>query len=158
MSIFGKIVERVFHRHASAAPPDTALPDSANVGTATTTRLATPEMGAMQVPTLPIGAAAASVPAAAAPEPPAAGPVDARMLIADLADKTGQRWNWQESIVDLMKLLGLDSSLSARQQLADELGYVGDKHDSAAMNVWLHGQVMQRLSANGGVVPPELRA
>ncbi|WP_294640677.1 DUF3597 family protein, partial [uncultured Aureimonas sp.] len=64
---------------------------------------------------------------------------------------------WRHSIVDLLKLLDLDSSLSARQELAKELGYTGDHNDSAAMNTWLHRQVMTKLAANGGTVPAELR-
>uniref|UniRef100_UPI0005B27542 DUF3597 domain-containing protein n=1 Tax=Methylobacterium sp. B34 TaxID=95563 RepID=UPI0005B27542 len=61
------------------------------------------------------------------------------------------------SIVDLMKLLGLDSGLAARKQLADELHYTGDKDDSASMNIWLHKQVMQKLAENGGKVPDDLK-
>lgn len=65
--------------------------------------------------------------------------------------------NWRTSIVDLMKLLGLDSSLDARKQLAAELSYGADTSDSAKMNIWLHRQVMTKLAANGGKVPAELR-
>ena len=65
--------------------------------------------------------------------------------------------NWRSSIVDLLKLLNLDSSLQARKELAQELDYRGDTGDSAAMNIWLHRQVMNKLAANGGKVPAELR-
>ncbi len=65
--------------------------------------------------------------------------------------------NWRTSIVDLMKLLGLDSSLDSRKQLAQELSYGADTSDSAKMNIWLHRQVMTKLAANGGKVPAELR-
>ncbi len=68
-----------------------------------------------------------------------------------------QKLNWRTSIVDLMKLLELDSSYSARKELADELGFTGDKGDSATMNVWLHKQVMNKLAENGGVVPDDLK-
>lgn len=77
--------------------------------------------------------------------------------ILDAAVKgSGQKLNWRTSIVDLMKALGLDSSLSARKELADELGYTGDKGDSAKMNIWLHKQVIQKLKDNGGKVPADL--
>jgi hypothetical protein len=74
-----------------------------------------------------------------------------------MASKAGQTSDWRHSIVDLMKLLGLDSSLSARKELAQELGYSGDTNDSASMNIWLHKQVMQKLAENGGKVPDSLR-
>ena len=65
--------------------------------------------------------------------------------------------NWRTSIVDLMKLCGLDSSLANRKELAQELGYTGDMNDSATMNIWLHKQVMKKLSENGGFVPADLK-
>ena len=68
-----------------------------------------------------------------------------------------EKLDWRTSIVDLMKLLDLDSSLSARKELAQELHYSGDVNDSASMNVWLHKQVMRRLAENGGKVPEELK-
>jgi hypothetical protein len=74
-----------------------------------------------------------------------------------MASKAGQTLDWRHSIVDLMKLLGLDSSLAARKELAQELGYTGDTNDSASMNIWLHKQVMTKLAENGGKVPAELR-
>ena len=74
-----------------------------------------------------------------------------------LAAKSSERLDWRRSIVDLMKLLNLDSSLTARKELAQELGYSGDTNDSASMNIWLHKQVMTKLAENGGRVPDELR-
>jgi hypothetical protein len=74
-----------------------------------------------------------------------------------MAAGKGQTLNWRTSIVDLMKLLDLDSSLHARQQLAQELHYSGDMNDSAAMNIWLHKEVMRQLAANGGKVPDDLK-
>ena len=74
-----------------------------------------------------------------------------------MAEKNSQTLNWRTSIVDLMKLLDLDSSLTARKQLADELHYTGDKDDSATMNVWLHKQVIKKLEENGGKVPADLK-
>jgi len=75
----------------------------------------------------------------------------------NLAGQSSERLDWRRSIVDLMKLLNLDSSLAARKELAQELGYTGDMNDSASMNVWLHKQVMTKLAENGGKVPDELR-
>ena len=69
----------------------------------------------------------------------------------------GEKLEWRTSIVDLMKALDIDSSLAARKDLARELGYSGDTNDSATMNVWLHKQVMSKLAANGGKLPPEIK-
>ena len=74
------------------------------------------------------------------------------------AAQNKQKLDWRSSIVDLMKLLDLDSSLAARKELAKELGYTGDMDDSASMNIWLHKQVMTKLAANGGKVPDDLKA
>jgi hypothetical protein len=82
--------------------------------------------------------------------------VDVAAILDKKAKTAGQKLNWRKSIVDLMKLLGLDSSATARKALADELKYPGDKSKSAEMNVWLHKQVMTKLAANGGNVPKEL--
>jgi len=75
----------------------------------------------------------------------------------NLAGQSSERLDWRRSIVDLMKLLNLDSSLAARKELAQELSYTGDMNDSASMNIWLHQQVMTKLAENGGKVPDELR-
>ncbi len=83
--------------------------------------------------------------------------VDVEALLNDMSGKSAQTLNWRSSIVDLMKLLGLDSSLAERKSLATELGYTQDMNDSAAMNIWLHRQVMNKLAANGGKVPAELK-
>jgi hypothetical protein len=104
-------------------------------------------------------AAPAATGSAAAPAAPAAGgaPVDVDAILHGLAAKAGQTLDWRKSIVDLMKLLNLDSSLGARKELAKELGYGGDTNDSATMNIWLHKQVMQKLAENGGKVPDSLK-
>jgi len=78
-----------------------------------------------------------------------------QVLTARAAQKT-EKLDWRRSIVDLMKVLDLDSSLSNRKELAKELGYKGELNGSAEMNIWLHKQVMQKLAANGGKVPAEL--
>ncbi len=83
-------------------------------------------------------------------------PIDIEAMLTDLASKNPEKLNWRTSIVDLMKLLGLDSSLANRKELAQELHYTGDMNDSASMNIWLHKQVMQKVAANGGKVPADL--
>ncbi|MFN2239121.1 MAG: DUF3597 domain-containing protein [Thermoanaerobaculia bacterium] len=82
--------------------------------------------------------------------------VDIEASLNQLAAKNPEKLDWKHSIVDLMKLVGMDSSLSARKELADDLNYTGDKSDSAKMNMWLHKEVMRKLAENGGKVPPEL--
>ena len=99
-------------------------------------------------------AAGSSAPAPAAA--PAASVVDVAAVLNDLAKKNPEKLDWRRSIVDLMKLVGMDSSLAARKQLATELHFTGDMNDSASMNVWLHKQVLKKLAENGGKVPPEL--
>jgi hypothetical protein len=84
--------------------------------------------------------------------------VDVAAVLTKLAEQNDEDLDWRRSIVDLMKLLNLDSSLTARKQLAQELRYTGDMNDSASMNVWLHRQVMQKLAENGGKVPTDLMA
>jgi len=84
--------------------------------------------------------------------------VDVAEVLNDMAAKNPQKLDWSSSIVDLMKLLDLDSSLAARKELAAELSYQGDIGDSATMNIWLHRQVMTRFAENGGKVPAELKS
>ena len=107
----------------------------------------------------PATATSASAPASATPAaaPTATmAPVDVEKVLEDRARKNPQQLNWRTSIVDLMKLLGMESSLAERRELAAELGYNGDTGDTAAMNIWLHQQVMKKLAENGGKVPAEL--
>ena len=89
---------------------------------------------------------------------PTMAQVDVEAVMTKLAEQNEEDLDWRRSIVDLMKLLNLDSSLAARKQLARELRYTGDMNDSASMNVWLHKQVMQKLAENGGKVPADLMA
>ncbi len=145
MSIFGSILSKIFNHPAAAAT-------SADPAPAPAAAPAEPAADAAQ------GSAGAVPPATA----PAAGtapaqPVDVEAVLTDLASKNPQKLNWQTSIVDLMKLLDLDSSLHARTELAGELHYPGDTSDSASMNVWLHKKVMQKLEENGGKVPADLK-
>jgi hypothetical protein len=104
--------------------------------------------------------AQAQAPTAAPAAAPAAAPmaeVDVEQILVTMQKSAGQDLNWRSSIVDLLKLLNLDSSLQARKELAAELHYTGDTGDSAAMNIWLHRQVMNKLAANGGKVPADLK-
>jgi len=89
--------------------------------------------------------------------PSASKPVDVEKLLDGMAAQNKQKLDWRHSIVDLMKLLDLDSGLAARKELATELHYTGDMNDSAAMNMWLHKQVMRKLADNGGKVPDDLK-
>jgi hypothetical protein len=105
----------------------------------------------------PAPSAAPTAPAPIAPILKTEEQVDVAAILNEKAAKAGQPLNWRESIVDLLKLLDLDSSLAARKELAHELHYTGDTNDSAQMNIWLHRQVMFKLAEHGGQVPDELR-
>jgi hypothetical protein len=129
MSIFGDIVNKIFHR---AKPAEQA-----------------PAVEPQPVP-------APDAAAAATPAPAALSDVDVAAVMDQLASENSQTLNWRVSIVDMMKLLGVDSSLDHRKQLATELKYSGDMNDSASMNIWLHKQLMQALAANGGKLPADL--
>jgi len=131
MGIFKSILDKIF-------PSDHPAIATANAGEA------------------PTEAPAGTAPAA--PATPASMPaVDVDAVLSGLQANHAEKLNWQTSIVDLLKLLGLDSSLSARKELAGELGYTGSTDDSAAMNIWLHKQVMTKLAENGGQVPDSLK-
>ncbi|HEY8574108.1 DUF3597 domain-containing protein [Phenylobacterium sp.] len=132
MSIFGSIMSKIFRPGAAKAQP---APQPRQPAPAQ----ATP--------------APQAAPAAAAPAPQ----VDVEAVLDVMAQDNPQKLDWRHSIVDLMKLLSIDSSLGARKELAKELGYTGDMDDSASMNVWLHKQVMRKLAENGGLVPDSLR-
>lgn len=135
MSIFGAIRNAIFGNDAKAAAPAPASAAAA-----------------------PPGASTAAPPAAAGPASQAAPAkaIDVEAVVEQYAAKSGQKLNWRTSIVDLLKALGIDSSLAARKKLAEELGFDGDDSDSAAMNVWLHQRVMRKLAENGGKVPESI--
>ncbi len=101
-------------------------------------------------------AAPSAAPAATAVATPPASSVDVAARLDEMKAASKQKLDWRVSIVDLMKLVGIDSDITNRRALASELGYTGDLNDSATMNVWLHKQVMQKLAANGGTVPANL--
>ncbi|MGX9962385.1 DUF3597 domain-containing protein [Roseomonas sp. F4] len=105
--------------------------------------------------------AAAATPATAPAQTGTAAPVaqvDVEVVLMQMASTSKQKLDWRRSIVDLLKLLGLESSQEARRDLAKELRYTGNMEDSATMNLWLHRQVMTKLAENGGRVPNSLRA
>ena len=128
MSIFGKIMSAIFGSSANATP--------AGGGAAA-----------------PAGGAPASGSPSAAP----AQTVDVAPILDKAVAAKHEKLEWRTSIVDLMKALDIDSSLSARKDLAHELGYTGDTNDSASMNIWLHKQVMAKLAANGGKLPSDVK-
>jgi hypothetical protein len=101
------------------------------------------------------GAAAGGGASGGAAAAPAAATVDVAPILDKAVAAKGEKLAWRTSIVDLMKALDIDSSLGARKDLAKELGYTGDTNDSASMNIWLHKQVMTKLAANGGKLPPD---
>ena len=127
MSIFGKIMSAIFGSHAASAAPAGGASAPAGGGG---------------------GAAAAPAPAQS---------VDVAPILDKAVAAKHEKLEWRTSIVDLMKALDIDSSLGARKELAKELGYTGDSNDSASMNIWLHKQVMTKLAANGGKLPPEIK-
>jgi hypothetical protein len=135
MSILGSLMGKILGNNAHA-------PDAKGNATATTIRPA---------PMTPTPSVSAPSPAIAAPPK-----VDVELVLETMAAGTSQKLDWRNSIVDLMKLVGIDSSLANRKALAQELGFPGDMNDSAVMNVWLHKEVMRRLADNGGHVPSNL--
>ena len=102
------------------------------------------------------GGAAAGTGSSGGSAAPAAATVDVAPILDKAVAAKGEKLAWRTSIVDLMKALDIDSSFAARKDLAKELGYTGDTNDSASMNIWLHKQVMTKLAANGGKLPPEI--
>jgi len=139
MSIFGKIMSAIFGSSASATPAGGAAAPAGGGGAG----------GG--------GAATAGGGAAASPASAPAKTVDVAPILDKAVAAKHEKLEWRTSIVDLMKALDIDSSLGARKELAKELGYTGDTNNSASMNVWLHKQVMAKLAANGGKLPPEIK-
>jgi len=105
----------------------------------------------------PAGAGAAGAGSSGGAAAPAAATVDVAPILDQAVKAKGEKLEWRTSIVDLMKALDIDSSFAARKELAKELGYTGDSSDSASMNIWLHKQVMTKLAANGGKLPPDIK-
>ena len=158
MSVFGSIVSAIFGSKHAASVTAAASPSPPS-----------PSAGAAKGPSAPSTSMAAAPTSAAAPSASAgtsagsaaAKPIskaDVEAILVKLADDQDEDYDWKRSIVDLMKLLKLDSGLGARKQLAQELGYTGALDGSAEMNVWLHKQVMTKLAESGGKVPDSLKA
>jgi hypothetical protein len=168
MSMLSNILDKLGLSRADPKPAAVAQPASAaQTGTFGQTGAAPQTTRPQTAPAAPAAPAgqppgAASVGAPAAPEAGAGQPtrpaaVDVTAKLESLAAGNREKLNWRESIVDLLKLLGMDSSLAARKELATELGCPADKMaDSAQMNMWLHKAVVRKLAENGGNVPKEL--
>jgi len=159
MSIFGKIMSAVFGSSASATPagaaptsPKPTSPKPTSPTSASATPTGAKPAGGAAAPAAGGGGTAAAAPAAAPAKTVEVAPILDKAVAAK-----HEKLEWRTSIVDLMKALDIDSSLAARKELAKELGYTGDTNDSASMNVWLHKQVMAKLAANGGKLPPEIK-
>jgi len=135
MSVFGSLMGKILGHSARTS--------EAKVNAA---RPAAPAAPATPAPATPGSSTATAAPPA----------VDVELVLETMAAGNQQKLDWRNSIVDLMKLVGIDSSLANRKALAQELGYTGDMNDSAAMNVWLHKEVMRKLAENGGHVPANL--
>ncbi len=133
MSIFDSIKNAIFGHGTAPAAASTAPPAAPAAASA--------------APPAPVAAAVAAL-----------SPASLEAQLTQMSAKSAQKLNWQTSIVDLMKLVGLDPSFANRKQLAQELGYTGDTGDSATMNIWLHKTVMEKLAASGGRVPADLKA
>ena len=127
MGIFSSIKDAIFGKKAVAATP-------------------------VETPAIPLEPTAAAV----APQPAPVSEVDVIANLEEIDRTDGRNLNWRTSIVDLMKMLGMESSLQERKDLAMELGYTGELEGSAEMNIWLHKAVMRELAKNGGKVPAEL--
>jgi hypothetical protein len=139
MSVFGALKDKIFGHHAAAAaaPAPRSAPAAAPSASA------------------PAPAASSNVSVSEAATAPVSA-VDVEAVLSTMAQDNPQKLDWRHSIVDLLKLTGIDSSMVNRRALATELGYTGDLNDSATMNVWLHKEVMRKLAENGGIVPGEL--
>ncbi|MGO9237240.1 MAG: DUF3597 domain-containing protein [Methylocella sp.] len=142
MSISGTIMSKIFGASKTPATPTSASGSTSGAASAT--------------PSAPVAGAAPPAPTAGATPAASAGLVDVAAILDALNEKHPETLDWRKSIVDLMKLVGLDSSLTARKQLASELKYTGDTSDSASMNIWLHKQMMAKIAENGGKLPTDL--
>ena len=152
MSVFGSIVSAIFGSKHAASVTAAAGSSAPSAGSAKGTSAPSPSTAPAAGTSAP-SAGTSTVSAAAKPISKA----DVEAILAKLADEQDEDYDWKRSIVDLMKLLKLDSGLGARKQLAQELGYTGALDGSAEMNVWLHKQVMTKLAETGGKVPDSLK-
>ena len=151
MGLLSNLMSKIFSHAPATATATATAPATAPAALA-------PAGGPGTQATVATQPVASPAPAAAAPSAPKPAPpvVDIAAVMDGLASKNPEKLDWKRSIVDLMKLVGMDSSLSARKELATELHYSGDMNDSASMNIWLHKEVLRKLAENGGKVPSEL--
>jgi Domain of unknown function (DUF3597) len=145
MGMFSDLMNKIF-RPSSAAASAQAAPSAPSGGGG-----GGPAATAQPTEAAPSGGASSA-------PPQAMRAVDVAAILDKMASENKQKLDWRHSIVDLMKLVGMDSSLDARRELAADLNYSGDTKDTATMNIWLHKEVMKKLAENGGKVPPELLA
>jgi hypothetical protein len=143
--MFGDLMGKIFHHGSNAAAPADAA-----TGAAPESRVA-----AAARQGVPVANAVPGAPSSAGGAVSMNG-IDVAATLDRLAASHHEKLDWKHSIVDLMKLVGMDSGLAARKELAKDLQYTGDTADSAAMNMWLHKQVMKKLAENGGKVPADL--
>lgn len=160
MGLWDSIKSKIF-RHQDSPHQDSAVAPAPNLGTpgnsvpprtTTTTASATPAPAPAGQPPAAPGTQHPATPQ----NPAAAQPVDVSAVLDKAVAGKGHKLDWRRSIVDLLKAIDVDSSLSSRKQLAHELGYTGSTDDSAAMNIWLHKAVIKKLADNGGKVPADL--
>jgi hypothetical protein len=149
------ILSNIFHKIFPGSHP--AAQNSSQAAPGAQQRAPQPTQQPQQQPPQQPAQQPQAAPAASAPAAAPMQQVDVEAVLNNMQQQSGQQLNWRTSIVDLLKLLGLDSSLQARKELAAELHYTGDTNDSATMNIWLHRQVMNKLAANGGKVPADLK-
>lgn len=144
MGMFATMMDKIFRAGGNAERP----PDAAAGG-------GTPESRVQAAARQGVPVAQAQ-PGASGPAAATATQVDVAATLDRMAAQNKEKLDWKHSIVDLMKLVGMDSSLAERKELAEDLKYTGDMNDSASMNMWLHKEVMRRLAENGGKVPADL--
>ena len=144
------ILSNIFHKIFPSSHP--AAQNSSQAAPGAQQRAPQPTQQPMQQPAQQPAQQPQAAPAAATMQQ-----VDVEAVLNNMEQQSSQQLNWRTSIVDLLKLLGLDSSLQSRKELAAELHYTGDTNDSASMNIWLHRQVMNKLAENGGKVPADLK-
>ena len=168
MGMFSNLMSKIFGQATTSSAPAAAGPSNPTGSVMASGPATADRPASASGPSMAVGAATSAGPATASAST-AAGPatasvpsagarpvVDVTAILDGLAAKSLEKLDWKKSIVDLLKLVGMDSSLAARKELATELGYPGDQSDSAKMNVWLHKEVIKKLAANGGKVPADL--
>ena len=155
MSIFGSIMHKIFHGSDAAASPASSSTASAQPSPASGS--SDPFSASAAQPAAQPGAAPATTPQASTTAAAPSQPVDVDAVLTSMASKKGGGGNYRTSIVDLLKLLDLDSSLDARKELAGELSIRAGADGSAEQNIALHKAVMAKLAENGGTVPASLR-